>query len=50
LQKCDGRFQIEVVDQACREHGRHHFIAAMVKRISAFDSESQASTASDYPK
>jgi hypothetical protein len=50
LQKCNGRFQIGVADQACREHGRRHFIVANVRRISAFAGELRASTASDYRK
>jgi hypothetical protein len=50
LQNCDGRFQIESADQACRERGRCPFAAVRQSRISAFVSEFAGSTMSDHRK
>jgi len=50
LQNCDGRFQIGVADQACRERRRRIFIVGRALRISAFGSEFAALLAQDYRK
>jgi hypothetical protein len=42
LQNCDGRFQIEAVDQACREYGRHHIIVVTMRPLSDFVGEFEA--------